>query len=417
MNNKILIIGLIWPEPRATAAGSRMIQLIEYFIDQGFELSFASAAAKSSLSYDFSGLALTCIDIELNNSGFDAVLKDLNPGMVVFDRFLTEEHYGWKVQENCPNAIRILDTEDLHFLRKSRELAVKKEVDDWRAFIQNDTAKREIASIYRCDLSLIISKFEYKLLEEDFKVDTSLLFYLPFMIDLPKEKTLAELPDFDNREHFMTIGNFMHQPNLDAIRYLYGRIWPLIRKELPGAKLDIYGAYIPDTIKQLHDPAKGFFVNGWIASKKDAFIKARVCLAPLRFGAGQKGKLLDSMVFGTPNITSSIGAEGMGTSEYWNGFIEDESEEYASKAIQLYQDKKLWIQAQKKGYDLLRQTFDKKYFESQFAKRLVLLREELEQHRKSNFIGSMLQHHQHQGTKYLSKWIETKNLLNNKIIE
>jgi len=237
------------------------------------------------------------------------------------------------------------------------------------------------------------------------------------MIDLPEEKTLAELPDFDDREHFMTIGNFMHQPNLDAIRYLYATIWPLIRKELPDAKLDIYGAYIPDTIKQLHDPAKGFFVNGWIASKKDAFIKARVCLAPLRFGAGQKGKLLDSMVFGTPNITSSIGAEGMGTSEHWNGFIEDAPEVYASKAIQLYQDKKLWIQAQKKGYDLLRQTFDKKYFESLFEKRLSLLRKELEQHRKSNFIGSMLTHHQHQGTKYLSKWIETKNLLNNKIIE
>lgn len=416
-NNKLLIIGLIWPEPEATAAGSRMMQLIDFFIKQGYTVSFASAAAKSDLSFDFSGMPISCVDIELNSSSFDDTLKKLDPGIVVFDRFLTEEQYGWRVQQTCPDAIRILDTEDLHFLRKSREIALKKGTQDWMQFIQNDIGKREIASIFRSDLSLIISKFEYTLLTEKFNIDASLLFYLPFLIDIPGDKNIVELPDFDQRQHFMTIGNFRHKPNLDAVKYLHAHIWPLIRKELTQAKLEIYGPYAPEMVKHLHNPKTGFLIKGWIADKKEAFVNSRICLAPLRFGAGQKGKLLDALLYGTPSITSTIGAEGMEVSSKWNGYIEDRAEAFASKAVQLYQDKNLWIKAQKNGYDLLRKNYDKKTYEMRFEKRLIILRKEIIQHRRSNFMGSILSHHQHQSTKFLSKWIEAKNLLNDKIIE
>ena len=417
LNNRILIIGLIWPEPEATAAGSRMLQLIHFFIKLGYEISFASAGTKSDLSFDFSDLAVSCFDIELNNSSFDVTLKSLDPAMVVFDRFLTEEQYGWRVQQTCPEALRILDTEDLHFLRKSREIALKERTDNWMKFVQNNTAKREIASIFRSDVSLIISQFEYKLLQEEFNIDASLLLYLPFLVDVPENHQLAELPKFDQRQHFMTIGNFRHKPNLDAVKYLHSHIWPLIRKELTQAKLEIYGPYAPEMVKHLHNPKTGFLIKGWIADKKEAFVHSRICLAPLRFGAGQKGKLLDAMLYGTPSITSTIGAEGMEAATKWNGFIEDQTEAFASKAIQLYQDKTLWVNAQKKGYEMLRTNYDKQTYEFQFEKRLKLLRKEIIRHRKSNFIGSMLSHHQHQSTKFLSKWIETKNLLNDKIIE
>ncbi len=417
LNNKIFIIGLVWPEPEATAAGSRMMQLVRFFIKQGYEISFASAATKGDLSFDFSEMPVSCFDIELNSSSFDDTLKSLDPGIVVFDRFLTEEQYGWRVQQACPDALRILDTEDLHFLRKSREMALKEGTHHWIEFIQNDTAKREIASIFRCDLSLIISTFEYKLLQEEFNINASLLHYLPFLIDVPEEKVFAELPGFDQREHFMTIGNFRHQPNLDAVKYLHSHIWPLIRKELPQAKLEVYGPYASESVNQLHNPETGFLVKGWIADKKEAFTNSRVCLAPLRFGAGQKGKLLDAMLYGTPSITTTIGAEGMEVSKQWNGFIENEAEAFALKAIQLYRDKTLWIKSQKNGYALLKENFDKKTYEFQFGNRLKSLRKELIQHRKSNFTGSMLWHHQHQSTKFLSKWIETKNLLNNKVIK
>ena len=214
----------------------------------------------------------------------------------------------------------------------------------------------------------------------------------------------------------MTIGNFRHQPNLDAVKYLHSHIWPLIRKELPQAKLEVYGPYASESVNQLHNPETGFLVKGWIADKKEAFTNSRICLAPLRFGAGQKGKLLDAMIYGTPSVTTSIGSEGMSASEEWNGFIEDQPGAYASKAVLLYQDKLLWDHAQKKGYDLIRQNFDKGSFERRLAFKLEELSNKLQAHRAANFIGNMLSHHTMKSTKYLSKWIELKNLTNDNIV-
>ena len=417
MNNKVLIIGLIWPEPKATAAGCRMIQLIDFFIKQGYTLSFASAASKSDLSYDFSESPVSCIDIELNSGSFDAELKNLDPGMVIFDRFLTEEQYGWRVEQTCPEAIRILDTEDLHFLRKSRESALNQGCKDWMKFIQNDTAKREIASIFRSDLSLIISKFELDLLQKVFNVPQSLLFYLPLLIDLEDDEIFSQTPAYEQRLNFMSIGNFKHKPNHDAVIYLQSKIWPLIRKELPKAELHIYGAYVNEAISQLNNKNTGFLIKGWIEHKREAFVNYRICLAPLRFGAGQKGKLLDAMIYGTPSVTTSMGSEGMASPEEWNGFIEDQPELYALRAVQLYQDKLLWKNARKKGYDLIKQNFNKNDFEGLLALKLEELSNKLHAHRASNFIGNMLSHHTMKSTKYLSKWIELKNLTNNNIVD
>ncbi len=417
MNNKVLVIGLVWPEPNATAAGTRMLQLIRYFQYRNYEISFACAAGKGALSFDLNTLSVKCVTIELNHSSFDILLSGLDPGIVVFDRFLTEEQYGWRVQQTCPDAIRILDTEDLHFLRKSREMALKQSSDDWMKFIQNDTAKREIASIFRSDLSLIISKFEIKLLKDQFSIHESLLFYLPFLIEIEDDKNFSHLPDYDQREHFMTIGNFKHKPNLDAVLYLHTRIWPLIRKELPEAELHIYGAYAPESIKQLNNKETGFLIKGWVENKREAFENSRICLAPLRFGAGQKGKLLDAMIYGTPSVTTSIGSEGMSITEKWNGFVEDQPAAYVSKSIQLYKDKQLWRKARKRGYDLIKQDFEKNYFEGHLSLILEELSNNLPAHRALNFIGKMLSHHTMKSTMYLSKWIEIKNLSNDNIID
>ena len=97
----------------------------------------------------------------MNSSSFDEFICQLNPTIVVFDRFMIEEQFGWRVAENCPDAIRMLDAEDLHSLRNSRQLALKTNADfQLESLLENDIAKREIASILRCDISLIISSFE-----------------------------------------------------------------------------------------------------------------------------------------------------------------------------------------------------------------------------------------------------------------
>ncbi|WKK64624.1 glycosyltransferase [Lutimonas zeaxanthinifaciens] len=416
-NKKVLIIGLTWPEPDATAAGTRMIQLIHFFSSKGYKVFFASAASKSKLSYDFHNTPVSCFDIELNNRSFDKKITELDPSIVLFDRFLTEEQFGWRVQENCPDAIKILDTEDLHLLRTSRQLALKNATKEWKSYLNNDTSKREIASILKCDLSLIISEFEMQLLQNEFKIPGIILQYTPFLTEQIDKKSVGRLPGFKDRKHFMTIGNYKHLPNQDAIIYLYHHIWPLIRKALPKAEMHVYGAYVSNKVQQLHNPDHGFLIKGWAQDKQKVFQESKLCLAPLRFGAGQKGKLLDAMINGTPAITSSIGAESMGRLEDWTERISDDPKTFAEKAIALYINEKSWHSAQKDGFKIINENFNHRYHENLLEKKLAEVSAQLEKHRKNNFMGSLLQFHQYKSTKYLSKWIETKNLLDDKIIE
>ena len=150
---KILFIGTVWPEPESTAAGKRILQLIEQFQSNNFEVFFASAAVFGEFSFDLKSINVTTFPINLNDSDFDEIITKLNPDFVVFDRFMTEEQYGWRVAENCPRAIKILDTEDLHFVRNTRfENFKSKRNTENSDFLNSELAKREIASIYRCDV-------------------------------------------------------------------------------------------------------------------------------------------------------------------------------------------------------------------------------------------------------------------------
>ena len=183
MQPSLLVIGFVYPEPHSSAAGTRMLQLIEVFKNQGYSVVFATACKKSDRAFDLTSIGVKVEEVELNHSSFDVFIKALNPSCVLFDRFMTEEQFGWRVAEHCPDALRILDTEDLHFLRKARQKAFTTNLPLDRLLFTSDTAKRELASIYRSDVSLIISEAEHLLLTQQLKIDSSLLCYLPFMID------------------------------------------------------------------------------------------------------------------------------------------------------------------------------------------------------------------------------------------
>ena len=147
LNKKILlVIGLVWPEPKSSAAGTRILQLICLFQNQGFDVVFASAAQESEFSFNLNSIGVKTQKIELNSATFDDFIQRLNLNIVLFDRFVIEEQFGWRVYKNCPSAIRILDTEDLHCLRLTRQNAIKKNIpfsiDD---LLTSEIAKREIS--------------------------------------------------------------------------------------------------------------------------------------------------------------------------------------------------------------------------------------------------------------------------------
>ncbi|MGU9937304.1 glycosyltransferase [Empedobacter brevis] len=406
---KLLIIGQVWPEPTSSAAGTRMIQLIDCFRRAEFEITFACAASKSDFSFELTSKGVNEVEIQLNDESFNGFVRELNPEIVVFDRFMIEEQYGWRVSKECPDALKILDTEDLHFLRNARQEATKKGIDFSDKLLFSDLAKREIASILRCDLSLIISKKEIEILQNQFKIDEKIVYYLPFLEDEITEEKTNSWKKFDEREHFMFIGNFIHEPNFNCVQILKKDIWPVLRKKLPKSELHIYGAYPTQKVLQLNNATERFFVKGRAENAQETMSNYKVLLAPIKFGAGVKGKFVDAMQTGTPSITTSVGAEAMKDNFDWNGFVEDDFEAFVEKAVLLYNNEKEWQIAQKNGIKILNKNYDKTKFEAEFLEKIKYVEDNLIQHRNQNFIGQVLQHHFNQSTKYMSLWIEQKN--------
>ena len=403
--NKLLIISSVWVEPNSSAAGSRMLQLIRFFQSQNYTIVYASTASESEFSFDLADLGITTQFIKLNDSFFDDFLQKNQPNMVLFDRFMVEEQFGWRVSNVLPMTIKILDTEDLHCLRIARQEAIKKNKSFETLDFNFDIAKREIASIFRCDLSLLVSDFEMNLLQTVFQVPKSILFYLPIWI----QKFASEKPDFQTKKDFVFIGNFYHEPNWDSVLVLKNEIWPKLKELQPIATLNIYGAYPSQKVHQLHNPKDRFYIKGRAESAEQVIRSARVLLAPIRFGAGIKGKLLETMEYGTPSVTTSIGAEAMHDNLAWNGFIEDDFSDFISKVVELYSNQEVWEEAVENGYKIINYKFLFSIYKSKFLDILDHLQTSLESHRKTNFIGQMLQYHNLRSTEFMSRWIEEKN--------
>ncbi len=413
----LLIIGHTYPEPSTTAAGSRMMQLIELFTEENHQITFASTAVISEKSANLEAQNISVKKVKLNDASFDHFIKELNPEVVIFDRYITEEQFGWRITESCPNALKILDTEDLHFLRKAREEAIKKGQSISESNLFSETAKRELASILRCDLSLIISEYEMELLQNTFRISTEILYYLPFLVETISDRVWpvalagaqeATTPSFEKRQNFLAIGNLLHAPNVDSVLQLK-EIWPEIKKQLPKAEIHIYGAYAPQKILQLNNIKEGFIIKGWAEDVEIVMKKYRVQLAPLRFGAGLKGKLFDAMRFGLPSVTTDVGVEGMYGKLSFGGSITTSTEDFINTSVKLFSDEKLWNEAQQNGFNIIKNRFQRDIFSEDFKKQIRKLSANLEKHRQENFIGQILHHHSLQSSKYLSKWIESKN--------
>ncbi len=400
---KVLFIGLVWPEPTSSAAGTRIVQLVKLFLANGDEVHFASAAAKTDFSFELESLGVIEHEIKLNDSSFNPWLAQLQPAVVVFDRFMAEEQYGWRVQQECPAALRILDTEDLHFLRHARQTAYKQKRD---LNLYNEITKRELASILRCDLSLMISQVEMEVLQQ-FNIDGRIIYYLPFLEE-PITST-QNWKTFEERKDFLFIGNYLHEPNWQTLQYLKSSIWPLLRNKLPKSSLHIYGAYASEKVTQLHNVKERFLVHGRTENARITVAKHRVLLAPLLFGAGAKGKFIDAMQTGTPIASTKVGAEGMANGLDWAGIISDDLETFVDEAAELYQNEQKWKQAQQHGIVIINEFYAKGRFEADFLERLASIEENLNAHRQQNFLGEILRHHTLQSTKYMSLWIEEKN--------
>lgn len=428
---RLLILGSIWPEPSSSAAGLRDMNLISSFQARGWRVHYSAEAKQNAFSAQLEKAGVETSVRPSNDSSFDRWIASDPPDVVIFDTFTTEERFGSRIAESAPLAVRVLDTQDLHFLRRSRQRDVAA-IDQARASgiagaedtycmalsaalrgsmpvaTDDEGLLRELAAVFRSDLTLLISDHELRLLTAPpFSISPQQLLLARFQY--PPPPLPAETATFEEREHFCMIGNFRHPPNMDAVLWLHAEIWPAIRSQLPNAKIHIFGAYPPREAMALTDPAVGFIVGGPVKEHLRMLGRHRVNLAPLRFGAGIKGKVADGWWAGTPCVTTPIGAEGMTGGLPFGGVIGSSVQDLVDGAVQLYTSQERWDAAQAAGRRLIKTIFSEEVNSADLVSRVLSHQAALSERRRENVVGSMLWMHMHRSTKYFSQWIEAKN--------
>jgi len=456
-NNRVLFVGLVWPEPTSTAAGQNILSYINLFISNGYEVTFACAADKSEHSARLTTIGVKEQSITLNDSSFDTFVCRYAPNITVFDRFISEEQFGWRVSLSAPECMKILDCEDLHFLRDARHQAYKDTnkrnvtadmPEQANSYLYSDICKRELASILRCDLSILLSDYECQLLTKVFAIPKTILHYCAFLLP---ESTVKSTKSYAQRIDFVSIGSFRHAPNWDAVLTLKQKIWPAIHQVLPSARCHIYGSYLTPKAKQLENKQQGFLVHGYAQDAKEVIGNARVLLAPLNFGAGIKGKLVDAMQCSTPSVTTEIGAEGLlpktkgdngkcgldasniiamprsdakdvtdlvdqpsDQSDLWPGAInniQSSTKAFVQSSIALYSNKNTWTLASNRSQPVYSSRFNYAQQSKQLMHCIEVIMSNLTKHRQQHFLGQVMQHHTINSAKYMSQWIEVKTRL------
>ena len=396
----VAYIGASWPQPNTTAAGSRTIGLLKCLLRLGYQVTFLTYKKPNpSQMTAISQLPVATHYCPPNDEAHFQTVAG-TPDICVFEKFPTEEMFSYQVHRLFPNCLRVLDTQDLHCLRTQRQALGQVSLAASKAHVPtllgDEMACREIASIHRSDLVVYCSDYEVEVTKR-LGVENGLV--LPMFYesaDIEKWKAV----DLDRRD-MVWLGSYTHAPNRDSLQTLPD-IWPNIQAQLPGVELHVYGAFFPPGYA-LNLP--GVLIKGQVASL-DCLATYRVMLAPLRFGAGIKGKITDAWLYGVVPVTTSIGAEGLCRQGHFPGLIEDNWPAFSAAAISAYRCPPLTLRTQ--AWTSLQQHFSLESCQRQLASALLSLQSNLSVVRGNRPIQQLLWSQTLRSTEYLSKYLQTK---------
>lgn len=331
------------PMPEVNGASVRLFHIIKILVSRGSKIFFISDHPHSAYHWVLN-------DIK-EIAAHEQKLRQLGV-QVVYGRELAFQHlrkYGARydhaflfypdvafayapiVKTYCPNATIVFDPVDLHSVRLERESQIKR---DSRIRAEADQYRRKETYLFdECDVTTAISEDEAEVIRA-MNPET----HIELLRNIFDEQT-PSLP-YDSRGGLIFIGHYLHSPNVDAVRYFVEEIFPLIRSDIPDVKFKIIGSNPTEDIRKISAPGVQFV--GFLEDLDATFAHARVFVAPLRYGAGVKGKIGQSMSYGLPVVTTTIGAEGMRLVHGTTALIADNPGTFAQEVARLYRDRALW---------------------------------------------------------------------------
>lgn len=331
---RALVIDAVTPAPDQDSGSVRMFAMLELLSDIGFQTAFMPEnlhwTGSNSEALQQAGIeVLTAPWVTRAEDWLEQHGNDLD--LIVVSRHYVLSPLLAMIRRRCPHARLIFDTVDLHFLREQREAELTGSQAAARA--AQKTRREELALIEASDATLVVSEFERELLGE---LAPGARVFVVSNIHSLKDPGRS----FDERRDLVFVGGFQHPPNLDAAEWLIDEILPEVRRSLPDVQLHIIGSKMPDSLRQRR--GEGLQIHGFVPDLEPFMAGCRVSVAPLRYGAGVKGKVNQAMSHGLPVVATPCAAEGMYAEHGRDVLLADRSESLAQQIVAVYENRQLW---------------------------------------------------------------------------
>jgi len=349
LKGHILVIDAYTPEPDQDSGSVRLCYLMNCLADLGYGVTFMADNRAQAGSYT---KALQQAGIQVFYSPWaDSLQQFFSERGADFDFIMISRHYIAAnyislMRRHCPGAKFIFDTVDLHYLREERMAELEDSLPLKRSAAQ--TRRSELAVIEAADATLVVSPVEKTVLAEaapDARVH---------VISNVHEVTGSQR-SFADRKDIFFVGGYQHPPNIDAAQWFVGEIWPLVHKELPEMEFHLIGSKAPEKVRALD--GNGVRFHGFVKTLEPWLDGCRLAVAPLRYGAGIKGKVNMSMARGQPVVATPMAVEGMFAKSGSDILVAETAEDFAAEIIRLYQDEVLWNRVSEAGLENVRQYF------------------------------------------------------------
>jgi GT2 family glycosyltransferase len=332
---RILIVDAVTPTPDKDSGSMDAYNFLRIFKELGYHVTFIPENLQYCMEYTHAlrRLGVECIHLPWFTT-IEKAVEHYAPEMdfvFLYRAYIAEPLYNI-VRRQASNAKIIFDTVDLHFLRKKREAEILKSPKKHLSaqYMRNV----ELGLIKKVDATIILNTFEMELINE--LVPGAKLFHIPVVRDIPG----ASAVPWEKRRDIVFIGGYNHPPNIDAVLFFINEVWPHLKAVGFSGRFIIAGSDMPDKISSL--AADDIIIRGYVPNLSDLFNSCRFSVAPLRYGAGMKGKVISSLSYGVPCIGTSVAIEGTGLIPNDHILVEDDPKKMASLIDQVYENKELW---------------------------------------------------------------------------
>lgn len=349
---RILVTDYRLPRPDVSAGEKATFGLISDLCDLGLEVTFVATDNSDASPYreniEALGVEVILRSAQYASAGDYVRAEGARFGAFYFIRVDVAEALLPSARAVAPDARIIFHAPDLYFLREGRAAKLSGDPKDFASAAE--TEQREGAIMRAVDHVVLVSPAELPMVSQIVPLNKISVF--PALYSEVARNPVGFAP----RQHMFFLGGFGHTPNVDAVLWFVEAIWPAIHAALPEVEFHIIGAEAPAQIREL-GKCPGVRVIGFVADLNAVLTQYRISVAPLRYGAGIKGKLGAALGAGVPSVSTSIGAEGMGIHDGLHALVRDEAAAFAQAATALYSDEALWSRIAANGQKLVEDNF------------------------------------------------------------